>query len=205
VECVTTKVPYNWAWKSQHEAGLAARFSRLNRIMHNAVRPIEYCNGNADLYYVSREAWQPFSLMIIDAWLPQSKKSGEDYIINEVAIPHTMVALGRAGYSIRRLCMTGRRDYGLKNQTEEQSRCCWGAADATAGSRVDIYDSFSCGHKAALELPVVKQTLLRSWLGSNDTEQRESEGEKYATSDAVFREVPADYGTCLCHNFCSCR
>lgn len=204
IQCQTKRKPDRWVWTNQFNKGLQAMLSRVNRTIKYSVGSVEYCNGNSDVYYLARDVWPIFSTLILEAWSPQ-KDMGEDYIINEIVIPHTMIAMQRAGHRYSSICMSGNEDYGnLNHWRGKSSSCCWGDASANAGSRLDIYQDFSCGHRADMQLPAVKRTLLQPWHGELEEMTTISDGVG-SVEDTTSHEVPATYGKCTCHYFCGCR
>ena len=117
----------------------------------------EYCQGNADLYYVSSEAWPMFSSMMIDGWL--QLKPGQKLLMNEVVIPQTMHALESAGFTFSTLCFNSQA-----RSEVEQLGCCWGGAFDAAQGDINVYERYACGHKADMTLDNVKQELLKAWI-----------------------------------------
>ena len=141
------------------------------------LKPHQFCNGNSDFYYVSREAWPMFSSIIIDAFLPRRQipdlrlgLTPQTLQAHEVVIPHTMIALRAAEFKHAQFCWNG-NNTGLPPEIRPRivapdlnvQPCCWGSCCAEAHQDTKIYEHFQCGHKSAMQYDAVKKTLLKPW------------------------------------------
>merc|ERR1719443_2503736 len=97
-----------WDFKTPLDLGLLRRIPKLYEAAGLPVgdKPHEVCCSNADLYYLSVDAWPKFGVMVKRAFTPRGTSFNEtrDMLLNEVVVPITMRALRPAGLHEEQLC-----------------------------------------------------------------------------------------------------